>query len=104
MRSPIFEHFGETVSGTSTIRAYKQSVRFIDISDRLVDRNNMTYYPMTVTARWLGVYLSSISGILVLCAAIFGIASRGQIDAGILGLSISYAIQVRILISRFFKI
>ena len=44
-RSPIFSHFGETVQGASTIRAYGQQERFILESEARVDENIICYYP-----------------------------------------------------------
>ncbi len=48
-RSPIYSHFGETVSGASTIRAYNQQKRFVEESENRVDYNLMSYFS-TVTA------------------------------------------------------
>ena len=43
-RSPIFAHFSETVTGASTIRAYRATERFIAESKGRVDNNLMFYY------------------------------------------------------------
>lgn len=43
-RSPIYAHFSETISGVSTIRAYRRERHFVQKSDDLVDGNNMAYY------------------------------------------------------------
>ena len=50
-RSPIYSHFGETIQGTSTIRAFRLQSRFIDDSDNAVDRNQECYYPSIVSNR-----------------------------------------------------
>lgn len=39
-RSPIFSHFGETISGCSTIRAFQQEKRFMTESARRFDELN----------------------------------------------------------------
>jgi hypothetical protein len=39
-RSPIQAHFSESLNGATTIRAFQQSARFVNINDQLVDRNN----------------------------------------------------------------
>lgn len=59
-RSPIYSHFGETISGAPTIRAYNVVDRFIDESEKKVDFNQMCYYPTFVSSRWLSVRLESI--------------------------------------------
>ena len=38
-RSPIFSHFGESLEGTSTIRAFRVQPHFIKDSERRVDYN-----------------------------------------------------------------
>lgn len=44
-RSPIYTHFQESVTGASSIRAYRQQVRFIEESETRVDNNQIAYYP-----------------------------------------------------------
>jgi ATP-binding cassette subfamily C (CFTR/MRP) protein 1 len=50
-RSPVYSHFGETVQGLNSIRAYNVQQRFIDISDRLLDRNQSCYFASFVANR-----------------------------------------------------
>lgn len=45
--------------------------------------------------RWLGVRLDFIGSILILAAATFTVISRNTLSAGIVGLSLSYAMEVR---------
>lgn len=52
-RSPIFSHFGETLSGVSTVRAYKAQDRFIDSMNYKIDENLLYYYPDTVSNRFV---------------------------------------------------
>ena len=40
-RSPIYNFFGETISGASVIRAYGTQTRFIEESERRVDANQV---------------------------------------------------------------
>ena len=50
-RSPIYSHFGETIQGVATIRAYKQQDRFIQESEDKVDENQIAYFPSIVANR-----------------------------------------------------
>ena len=43
-RSPVYNHFSETISGGPTIRAYEASLRFMRESKARVDRNQSFYY------------------------------------------------------------
>ena len=58
-RSPIFSHFGETVQGASTIRAFGHQERFILESEQRVDENQSCYYPGIVSNRYVNVKLVS---------------------------------------------
>ena len=43
-RSPIYSHFGETVQGATTIRAFHAQPRFIEESQNKVDANQKCYF------------------------------------------------------------
>uniref|UniRef100_A0A674HAA1 ATP binding cassette subfamily C member 3 n=2 Tax=Taeniopygia guttata TaxID=59729 RepID=A0A674HAA1_TAEGU len=93
-RSPIYSHFSETVSGASVIRAYRRVKAFVDISDSKVDENQKSYYPGIVSNRWLGIRVEFVGNCIVLFAALFAVIGRNSLNAGLVGLSVSYALQV----------
>ncbi|KAJ3049485.1 hypothetical protein HK102_012496, partial [Quaeritorhiza haematococci] len=45
-RSPLYAHFGETMTGLSTIRAYREESRFTSIADYHTDMTNSPYFLM----------------------------------------------------------
>ena len=47
-RSPVFNHFSETISGASIIRAYKSVNRFKEEIYRRIDINATFYYAANV--------------------------------------------------------
>ncbi|XP_076852211.1 multidrug resistance-associated protein 1 isoform X2 [Brachyhypopomus gauderio] len=93
-RSPVYSHFNETLLGTSVIRAFGEEQRFIGESDQRVDRNQQAYYPSIVANRWLAVRLEFVGNCIVTFAALFAVMSRDTLSPGLMGLSISYALQV----------
>uniref|UniRef100_A0A182NES5 ABC-type glutathione-S-conjugate transporter n=1 Tax=Anopheles dirus TaxID=7168 RepID=A0A182NES5_9DIPT len=93
-RSPIYSHFGESIGGQSTIRAYGQQERFIKESEHRVDYNQLVTYPTILANRWLGVRLEMIGSLVILFAALFAILARDTIGQATVGLSISYALQI----------
>uniref|UniRef100_A0AAY4BSE5 Multidrug resistance-associated protein 1 n=1 Tax=Denticeps clupeoides TaxID=299321 RepID=A0AAY4BSE5_9TELE len=93
-RSPVYTHFNETLLGTSVIRAFGDQQRFIHESDGRVDLNQKAYYPSIVANRWLAVRLEFVGNCIVMFAALFAVISRDNLSPGIMGLSISYALQV----------
>jgi len=50
-RSPIYVHFSETITGSSTIRAFQQQQRFTEHSDQLVDHNLVFYFATIASNR-----------------------------------------------------
>jgi len=94
-RSPLYAHFGETMTGLPTIRAYREQYRFTKRNDGLIDSNMRPYFLQIMAQRWLGVRLESIGGTLVGFAGLFGvIGQKNQDSAALIGLSLSYALQV----------
>ncbi|MBN3310800.1 MRP3 protein, partial [Amia calva] len=93
-RSPIYSHFSETVTGTSVIRAYNRHKDFVLINDGKVDENQKSYYPGIVANRWLGIRIEFIGNCIVLFAAVFAVIGRESLSPGLVGLSVSYALQV----------
>ncbi|XP_068007071.1 ATP-binding cassette sub-family C member 3 isoform X2 [Melanerpes formicivorus] len=93
-RSPIYSHFSETVTGASVIRAYRRVKSFIDINDLKVDENQRSYYPGIVSNRWLGIRVEFVGNCVVLFAALFAVVGRNTLNPGLVGLSVSYALQV----------
>ncbi|XP_026172192.1 canalicular multispecific organic anion transporter 2 isoform X2 [Mastacembelus armatus] len=93
-RSPIYSHFSETITGCSVIRAYGRHTAFVLMSDMKVDENQKSYYPGIVSNRWLGVRIEFIGNCIVLFAALFAVAGKENLNPGLVGLSVSYALQV----------
>ncbi|XP_062886763.1 ATP-binding cassette sub-family C member 3 isoform X1 [Mobula hypostoma] len=93
-RSPIYSHFSETITGSSVIRAYGRERSFTLLNDIKVDANQKSYYPGIVANRWLGVRIEFIGNCVVLFAALFAVIGRNFLSPGVVGLSVSYALQV----------
>uniref|UniRef100_A0A672IA04 ATP-binding cassette, sub-family C (CFTR/MRP), member 2 n=1 Tax=Salarias fasciatus TaxID=181472 RepID=A0A672IA04_SALFA len=93
-RSPIYSHFGETVSGLTVIRAYNHQERFLKHNEITIDENVKSVYPWIVSNRWLAIRLEFLGNLVVFFACLFAVISRDSIDSGIVGLSISYALNI----------
>ncbi|XP_056627063.1 ATP-binding cassette sub-family C member 3 isoform X1 [Triplophysa dalaica] len=93
-RSPIYSHFSETITGTSVIRAYGRNSAFVLMSNMKVDDNQKSYFPGIVSNRWLGVRIEFIGNCIVLFAALFAVIGKEKLNPGLVGLSVSYALQV----------
>lgn len=93
-RSPVYSHFSETITGASIIRAYGRQGSFVQLSDSKVDANQKSYYPGIVSNRWLGIRVEFVGNCVVLFAALFAVIGRENLSPGLVGLSVSYALQV----------
>jgi ATP-binding cassette subfamily C (CFTR/MRP) protein 1 len=96
-RSPIYAHFQESLGGISTIRAYRQQPRFELENEWRVDANLRAFFPSISANRWLAVRLEFIGAICILGAAglsIISVANRTGLSAGMVGLAMSYALQI----------
>ena len=99
-KSPIYSHFQETIAGVSTIRAYGQQRRFTFENETRLDDNQRAYFPSIACNRWLAVRLEFLGSIIIFGAAIFAVigviygTGTSIIDAGVVGLSVSYALSV----------
>ncbi|KAK7534369.1 multidrug resistance-associated protein 1 [Phyllosticta citribraziliensis] len=96
-KSPIYAHFQESLSGISTIRAYRQQDRFAQENEWRVDANLRAYFPSINANRWLAVRLEFIGSVIILAAAgfsIISVASGSKLSAGLVGLAMSYALQI----------
>uniref|UniRef100_A0A3P9K0Y3 ATP-binding cassette, sub-family C (CFTR/MRP), member 2 n=1 Tax=Oryzias latipes TaxID=8090 RepID=A0A3P9K0Y3_ORYLA len=93
-RSPIYSHFGETVSGLSVIRAYRHQDRFLKHNEVTIDENLKSVYPWIVSNRWLAIRLEFLGNLVVFFSALFAVISKDSLDSGLVGLAISYALNV----------
>jgi ABC-type multidrug transport system fused ATPase/permease subunit len=92
-RSPLFQQFGETLSGITTIRAYGDERRFIRDNMLRINTHSRPFIFLWATNRWLAFRIDVIGDLVAFFAGAFVVFSIGTIDAGSAGLSLSYAIS-----------
>ncbi|ODV94274.1 hypothetical protein PACTADRAFT_17990 [Pachysolen tannophilus NRRL Y-2460] len=96
-RSPVFSHLSESVGGAETIRAFNQKARFIFLMSNFVDFNLKSLYSSISINRWLSVRLQFIGSLVILASsalAILSLRSSTPLSPGLIGLVMSYALQV----------
>lgn len=92
-RSPIHQHFSETLIGVTTIRAYGDEHRFMRQNLEKIDNNNRPFFYLWVANRWLHLRVDTAGSFVSFFAGAFVILSVQYLDAGLAGLSLSYAIS-----------
>ncbi|XP_053694487.1 multidrug resistance-associated protein 1-like [Sabethes cyaneus] len=98
-RSPIYSHFGESITGQSTIRAYGEQERFTKESEQRVDYNQTMSYPSIIANLWLSNRLEIVGALVVFFAALFAMLSRETIGVAMVGLSVTYALSISMALS-----
>ncbi|KAF9200129.1 hypothetical protein BGZ49_009666 [Haplosporangium sp. Z 27] len=93
-KSPIYQHFSETLAGVTTIRALAANERFIGDSAAKADVAANAYFSWVVTNRWLQIRLESLGAVIVLAAALFAVLSRNSLSPAKVGLALTYALSV----------
>lgn len=95
--SPILSLMSETLAGNITIAAYGHIPRFEFLNFERVQYNINCFFAYRSSNRWLSIRLQVIGAAIVLATAILALATAGtrrQLSAGMVGLLMSYSLQV----------
>lgn len=95
--SPIMSLFSETLGGHAVINAFKHFDRFDFINFNNVQFNINCSFNFRSTNRWLSVRLQTIGAFIVLATALLALStinSERRLSPGMVGLLMSYALQV----------
>jgi len=101
-RSPVYAHFSETLGGLSTIRAFDFVDKFSAQNALKVDENLKGWYHVKCIERWLSIRLEIIGATITVIAASLAVFSseEGLINAGLAGLSLTFAISITGLLNQ----
>lgn len=91
-RSPLYQQFGETLSGMTTIRAYGDERRFIRENLNKVNTHSRPFIYLWAANRWLAFRVDVVGALVSFFTGVFVILSVGRIDAGAAGLAMTYAV------------
>jgi ABC-type multidrug transport system fused ATPase/permease subunit len=91
-RSPLYQQFGETLSGMTTIRAYGDERRFIHENLTKINTQNRPFLYLWAANRWLAFRVDVVGALVAFFAGAFVVLSVGRIDAGAAGIALTYAV------------
>ncbi|EIW55759.1 multidrug resistance-associated ABC transporter [Trametes versicolor FP-101664 SS1] len=94
LRSALYSSYSETLTGLSTVRAYRSQDRFIRKSEDGLDLENRAYYMTIAIQRWLGVRLDILGNILILGICLFAAGFRSSVDPSKIGVVLSYTLSI----------
>ncbi|KAH8806665.1 ABC protein [Flagelloscypha sp. PMI_526] len=94
LRSLLYAHFSESLTGVPTIRSYKAIPRFISHNCYFIDLENRALILIIASQRWLAVRVDTLGALLVLFVALMATAGPSNISAAEIGLILTYTILV----------
>ncbi|KAF9423739.1 hypothetical protein BGZ76_003621, partial [Entomortierella beljakovae] len=94
-KSPLFQHFSETLSGVSCVRATRGlDQRFIKQNEVRTDVTTNRFHAFNLDNRWLQVRLEALGGFAVFAASALAVWNAADLDPSLVGLALSYALNL----------
>ncbi|KAG2055912.1 ABC protein [Suillus hirtellus] len=90
LRSLLYAHFSETLTGLPTIRSYGEMRRFIAANRYYVDLEDRALFLVVTNQRWLAIRLDFMGAILVFIVTLLVVIDVSGINAAQIGLVLSY--------------
>jgi ATP-binding cassette subfamily C (CFTR/MRP) protein 1 len=93
-KSPIIQHFSETLNGISTIRAFGYQNKFVENYFQLIDKNNSFLFYKSGCYCWLAICLEIVSDLILLVSTVVIVYARDYIDPGLSGICLIYVLML----------
>ncbi|KAG8983844.1 hypothetical protein FRB90_005701, partial [Tulasnella sp. 427] len=94
LRSLLYSHFAESLSGLSTIRAYGKVDRFLRDNEYYNDLEDRALFLTVTNQRWLAIRLDFMGGILIFVVALMAAADVGGVNPAQIGLVLVYCVSL----------
>ncbi|KAG2129053.1 ABC protein [Suillus bovinus] len=94
LRSLLYAHFSETLTGLPTIRSYRAMKRIIAANRYYVDLENRALFLVITTQRWLAIRLDFIGATLIFFVALLAVIDVSGMNAAQIGLVLTYALSL----------
>lgn len=95
LRSRIYEHFGESLSGLATLKAFGAVSRFVQDNAQRIDTENTAYWLSVACQRWLNLRLDLCGAVLVLATGLLVVGLRDTISPSAGGVVLSYVVTAQ---------
>eukprot|EP00253_Pinus_taeda_P030801 PITA_30801 len=94
-KSPIANHFGESIAGTMTIRAFRVEDQFLKKTLDLIDKNSSPLFHSFSAIQWL-IQRLEVFNATVLCSSALAMVllPKGRINPGFVGMAFSYGLSL----------
>ncbi|KAJ7164009.1 ABC protein [Mycena crocata] len=94
LRSVLYAHLSESLTGLPTIRSYGEIARFIETNKYYIDLENRALFLTVTNQRWLAIRLDVCGAFMVFTVAIFAVVGVSGIGPAQIGLVLTYTTQL----------
>eukprot|EP01043_Picozoa_sp_COSAG02_P026307 COSAG02_NODE_1512_length_12212_cov_4.145133_8_plen_889_part_00 len=94
LRSPLFQHFNESINGLTTVRAFDALPAFVLKSGQTVDDWSRAQMCQQSSPRWLGMRISSLSSVSIFITSFGVLWWPNRLDPGLVGVVLTYTEMV----------
>lgn len=95
LRGRIYEHFGESLSGLPTLKAFGAVPRFLQDNAHRIDTENTAYWLSVACQRWLNLRLDLCGTVLVFVSGLLVVGLRDTINPSAGGVVLSYVVTAQ---------
>ncbi|KAG0501022.1 hypothetical protein HPP92_001094 [Vanilla planifolia] len=97
-KSPILQHFSESIAGAPTIRCFNQEARFLAKNHRLIDNYSRISFHNSATMEWLSVRINLLFNLVFFLVLMILVSlPRNTINPSLAGLAATYGLNLNIL-------
>ncbi|KZP14241.1 P-loop containing nucleoside triphosphate hydrolase protein [Athelia psychrophila] len=90
LRSILYAHFAESLTGLPTIRSYGAIDRFVGENKYYVDLEDRALFLTVTNQRWLAIRLDFLGAIMVFAVSLFAAVGVSKINPAQIGLVLTY--------------
>ncbi|KAL5632055.1 hypothetical protein ACGC1H_000172 [Rhizoctonia solani] len=94
LRSLLYSHFSESLTGLATIRAYGEVEHFLKDNKYYIDLENRALFLVSANQRWLAIRLDFLGSLLVFSAGVMSVVGIHGVSPSEIGLVLSTLISL----------
>jgi ABC-type multidrug transport system fused ATPase/permease subunit len=88
-KSPVYQHFTETLEGSATIRGLGWQEHFEQVAIRVLDYSQQPYYTMWSIQTWLSVAIDLLVAVLALVLSALALNIPSSSSGGAIGVALT---------------
>ncbi|CDO74908.1 hypothetical protein BN946_scf184988.g15 [Trametes cinnabarina] len=96
LRSLLYAHFAESLSGLPTIRSYGEVNRFLKDNEYYIDLEDRAAFLTVTNQRWLAIRLDFLGGMMTFIVAMLAVSNASGINPAQIGLVLTYTTEVEV--------